>query len=191
MRAFYPGWDDAFATELQHRFQLDGSQKIRALSRGQRARAGLLVALAHRPDLLLLDEPSSGLDPGARRDILTAIVRTVADEGRTVLFSSHLLDEVERVADRVALIHAGRVLLCDTLDAITAAHRLITLRFAESLPDQPHLPGELSWSGGGREWTCLCNGRGEELRSAAIRAGAEIVGERSPTLEEIYLARTT
>jgi len=65
-------------------------------SRGQRARAGLLIALAHRPPLLVLDEPSSGLDPIVRRDILGAIIRTVTDEGRNVLFSSHLLDEVER-----------------------------------------------------------------------------------------------
>ncbi|MBE0548695.1 MAG: AAA family ATPase, partial [Rubrivivax sp.] len=66
------------------------------------------MALAYRPQILLLDEPSSGLDPSARRDILGAIVRTVADEGRTVIFSSHLLDEVERMADVVAMIHAGK-----------------------------------------------------------------------------------
>src|SRR5205807_2070236 len=82
--------------------------RVRTLSRGQKARAGLLVALAYRPGLLILDEPSSGLDPLVRRDILTAVIRTIADEGRTVLFSSHLLDEVERVADRVAMIHRGR-----------------------------------------------------------------------------------
>ncbi len=73
---------------------------------GAKARAGLLVALAYRPELLVLDEPSSGLDPIVRRDILGAVLRTIADEGRTVLFSSHLLDEVERVADHVTLISA-------------------------------------------------------------------------------------
>src|SRR5262245_20264634 len=97
-RAFYPGWDDAYAERLRRTFDLDPSARVRRLSKGQRARAGLLVALAHRPELLLLDEPSSGLDPVVRRDILTAVIRTVADEGRTVLFSSHLLHEVERAS---------------------------------------------------------------------------------------------
>src|SRR6266480_1489869 len=91
-RAFYPKWDDAYAEELRRAFALDPAAKIKDLSRGQRARAGLLIALAHRPELLVLDEPSSGLDPIVRRDILGAVIRTIADEGRTVLFSSHLLE---------------------------------------------------------------------------------------------------
>src|SRR5213075_2011388 len=117
-RAFYPAWDDAYAEELRRRFALDHATKITNLSKGQRARAGLLIALAHRPELLVLDEPSSGLDPVVRRDIVGAIVRTIADEGRTVLFSSHLLDEVERVADQVAIIHEGRILLTATVDEL-------------------------------------------------------------------------
>src|SRR5262245_46418480 len=117
-RAFYPKWDDAFAEQLRRAFELDPAARVRNLSRGQTAPAGLLVPLAPRPDLLVLDEPSSGLDPVVRRDILSAIIRTIADEGRTVLFSSHLLDEVERVSDHVALIHRGQVALCASLDAI-------------------------------------------------------------------------
>src|SRR5690606_33437716 len=100
-----------YAEELRQAFDLNANARIKTLSRGQRARAGLLAALAHRPPLLVLDEPSSGLDPVVRRDILAAIIRTIAEEGRTVLFSSHLLDEVERVADRVAIINQGRILL--------------------------------------------------------------------------------
>src|ERR1700716_763177 len=106
-RAFYPAWDDAYAEELRRTFALDAAAKVKNLSKGQKARAGLLIALAYRPELLLLDEPSSGLDPIVRRDILGAVMRTIADEGRTVLFSSHLLGEVERVADRVAMIQSG------------------------------------------------------------------------------------
>src|SRR6267378_801736 len=85
--AFYPKWDDAYAEELRQGFALEPSARIRNLSKGQKARAGLLVALAHRPELLLLDEPSSGLDPIVRRDILGAVIRTIAHEGRTVLRS--------------------------------------------------------------------------------------------------------
>jgi ABC-2 type transport system ATP-binding protein len=108
--AFYPSWDQKYADRLVEELGLDPTKKIQELSKGQRARAGLIAALAYRPDLLVLDEPSSGLDPVVRRDILAAIIRTVAEQGRTVLFSSHLLSEVERVADHVAMIRGGRVL---------------------------------------------------------------------------------
>ena len=123
-RAFYPAWDDAYAEELRRAFALDPTAKVKNLSKGQRARAGLLIALAYRPELLVLDEPSSGLDPIVRRDILGAVIRTIADEGRTVLFSSHLLEEVEQVADHVTMISQGRILLSGPLAAIRESHRV-------------------------------------------------------------------
>jgi len=123
-RAFYPAWDDEYAEELRRRFALDPAAKIKTLSKGQKARMGLLIALAYRPDLLVLDEPSSGLDPIVRRDILGAIIRTIAHEGRTVLFSSHLLEEVEQVADHVTMINEGRIVLSATLDSIRESHRV-------------------------------------------------------------------
>ena len=121
-RAFYPAWDDAYAEELRQTFALDPAAKIKTLSKGQSARAGLLIALAYRPELLVLDEPSSGLDPIVRRDILGAVMRTTADEGRTVLFSSHLLDEVELVADHVTMISQGKIVLSAPLAAIRQSH---------------------------------------------------------------------
>jgi len=123
-RAFYPTWDDGYAEELRRAFGLDPAARIRDLSRGQKARAGLIAALAHRPELLVLDEPSSGLDPIVRRDILGAVLRTIALEGRTVFFSSHLLDEVEEVADHVIMISEGRILLSAPLAAIRETHRV-------------------------------------------------------------------
>jgi ABC-2 type transport system ATP-binding protein len=188
-RAFYPRWDDGFARELLTMFDLNPGQKVRTLSRGQRARAALLVALAHRPEFLVLDEPSSGLDPSARQDILTAVVRTVAGEGRTVLLSSHLLHEVQRVADQVAMLHRGRLLLNEQVDHLLARHRLLTLHFPCALAAQPQLAGGLCWWGEGTEWTCLTDGEQTSLREAAAAAGAEIVEERPPSLEEVFLAR--
>jgi ABC-2 type transport system ATP-binding protein len=123
-RAFYAAWDDAYAEELRQAFSLDSNAIIRNLSKGQKARAGLLIALAHRPELLVLDEPSSGLDPIVRRDILGAVIRTIADEGRTVLFSSHLLQEVEQVADHVTMINHGKIVLSASLDTIRESHRV-------------------------------------------------------------------
>lgn len=123
-RAFYPAWDDAYAEELRQTFGLDPMARVKSLSKGQKARAGLLIALAYRPELLVLDEPSSGLDPIVRRDILGAVLRTIADEGRTVLFSSHLLEEVEQVADHVTMIHQGRIVLSAPLEDIRESHRV-------------------------------------------------------------------
>jgi ABC-2 type transport system ATP-binding protein len=188
-QAFFPKWDETYARELLETFALDPRQKIKTLSRGQRAQTGLLVALAHRPDLLLLDEPSSGLDPVVRRDILGAIIRTVADEGRTVFFSSHLLEEVERVADDVGMIHAGRLVLNAPLDQIKASHHRLTLRFQTSQAAPPRLPCVLFCEGSGLEWTVLCDGALEALRVAAEKQGARIVEEGKPTLEEIFVAR--
>src|SRR5213076_806792 len=106
-QAFYPRFDPDYAEHLRDQFALDSNARVKTLSKGQRARLGLIAAEAHRPDLLILDEPSSGLDPIVRRDILEAIIRTVTDQGRTVIFSSHLLDEVERVSDQLAMLHRG------------------------------------------------------------------------------------
>jgi ABC-2 type transport system ATP-binding protein len=187
-QAFFPTWDEAYAEELRETFDLAGDAKIKNLSRGQRARAGLLAALAHRPELLVLDEPSSGLDPVVRRDILGAIIRTIAEEGRTVLFSSHLLDEVERVADQVAIIHRGRILLTATMDEIKETHRRVTLRFGEPLDQPPALVGTLSCAGHGAEWTYICNGESQQLRRAAEAIGATVVGDAAMSLDEIFVS---
>ncbi len=188
-KAFYPGWDDAYARELLTLFDLDRDQRIKTLSRGQRAQTALLVALAYRPDLLLLDEPSSGLDPVVRRDILSAIVRTVADEGRTVIFSSHLLDEVERVADIVVMIHEGRIVLKDSIDQIKATHTRLTVRFDQPVTSPPRLPGVLSCTGGPQEWTYVCHDGLNDLNREVEALHGSIVEHASPTLDEIFVSR--
>src|SRR5216117_1760845 len=137
--AFYPKWDDAYAEKLRRAFALDPAAKIKDLSRGQKARAGLLIALAHRPELLVLDEQSSGLDPIVRKDILGAVIRTAADEGRTVLFSSHLLEEVEQVADHITMISHGRIVLSAPLEEIKESHRRVTVGFPASRTRPPQV----------------------------------------------------
>lgn len=148
-----------------------------------------MIALAHRPDLLVLDEPSSGLDPVVRRDILGSIIRTIADDGQTVFFSSHLLDEVERVADRVAIIHEGRIMLTSTMDDIKESHRRMTLRFQQVMAQPPSLEGALSFEGSGSEWTYVCSGESTQLRHAAEAIGAQVVEESMLTLDEIFVSR--
>lgn len=187
-RAFYPGWDDAYAESLRAQFGLPPDAKIRHLSRGEKAKAGLLIALAYRPALLLLDEPSSGLDAAARRDILAAIVRTVADEGRTVIFSSHLLDEVERVADTIAMIHEGNVLFEGAFDTIRAGYHRAVIHFEAPPASFPEISGVLHVEGGGHEWTVFCNTDVAPLAQALSPHGGRVVEKRAPSLEEIFLA---
>jgi ABC-2 type transport system ATP-binding protein len=188
-RAFYPKWDPEYAEALRQRFQLDPRALIKRLSRGELAKAGLLVALAHRPELVVLDEPSSGLDPIVRRQMLEAIVRTVADEGRTVFFSSHLLDEIERMSDQVAMMAEGRIVLAGQLAEILESHHRLTLRFERPPAGPPTFAGALSVTGEGLEWTLLCNGARDELAGAVTSVGARIVAEESASLDEIFLAR--
>lgn len=116
--AFFPDWDMGLACDLMQKFHIDPKLKIKNMSRGQKARTGLIAAVSHRPELLVLDEPSSGLDVMARYDILSEVVNTAASSRSTILFSSHLLDEVERVTDDIIMIHQGKIILTGHVDAI-------------------------------------------------------------------------
>jgi len=187
-KAFYPDWDTAYAEQLRAQFGLNPEQRIKTLSKGQRAKAGLLTAQAHRPELLLLDEPSSGLDPIVRHDILEAVIRTVADEGRTVFFSSHLLEEIERVADHVAMLHQGKLVLCGPLDELKAKHRKLALRFESAQARPPVIAGALNVTGMGKDWTLICNGAKDDISAAIAGAGGTIVEEGGPSLNEIFVA---
>ena len=184
-RAFYPSWDEKYCQSLRQSFELEPRKVVQALSKGQRARLGLLLALSYRPELLILDEPSSGLDPLVRRDILRAIIRTIAEEGRTVLFSSHLLDEVERVADRVAIINGGRVIHTDDLEALKSSYHRVVFHFRSAPQTPPQVEGYFNWQGADRHWSACYRG---DVDRAVRLANAEIV-ERSPlSLNEIFLA---
>ena len=187
--AFYPTWDDEYARKLLQEFGLDPGAKLSKLSKGQRSRAGLLVAMAYRPELLVLDEPSSGLDPIVRRDILGAIIRTIADDGRTVLFSSHLLGEVERVSDQIAIVKNGKILLTDSLDNVKSSHFRITVLFDEPRSMPPELVGTLGWGGSGREWFATYCGSPVELDSALASIDGRVVERIGLSLDEIFVAR--
>jgi ABC-2 type transport system ATP-binding protein len=190
MRAFYTTWDADYAEQLRAQFNLESGARVKNLSRGETARAGLMLALAHRPPLLVLDEPSSGLDPVVRRDILEAIIRTVAEEGRTILFSSHLLEEVERVSDHLAMMHGGRLVLCGPLEEIKHSHRRLVIRFEAALAKPPNLPGALAISGAGHEWTVICNGAGD-VTAATAQLGGRVVDQHAPSLDEIFVAHAS
>jgi ABC-2 type transport system ATP-binding protein len=188
-QAYYPTWDMRYARELIDTFGLDLKKKVGGLSQGMRAQTGLVVAVAHRPEVLILDEPSSGLDAIVRQDILDAIVRTVADEGRTVIFSSHLLDEVQRMSDHVTMIHEGKIVLDGERDEICGSHHVTQLRFAQRYERFPELDGVLKASGAARAWSVVHGTPVEGLAVAAGKIGGEVAESRNATLEEIFVAR--
>jgi ABC-2 type transport system ATP-binding protein len=186
-QAFYPRWDPRYAARLLEQFGLEPDSRVRTLSKGQRARLGLIAAEAHRPELLMLDEPSSGLDPIVRRDILETIIRTVTDEGRTVIFSSHLLDEVERVSDHLAMLHKGALRFCAPLEDIKSRHRRMVLHFPVAQSAPPDVPGAIRIDGVGREWTVICDANRTHGSALAQHLGASVVDDSQASLDEIFI----
>ena len=111
----YDTWDHALIDDLKQEWQLE-NRKIAKLSPGDQQKVGILLAIGHKPDLLLLDEPAASLDPAARRDFLKALVELNADRGQTVLLSSHITSDIERVASHIAILHGGRIACHEALD---------------------------------------------------------------------------
>jgi ABC-2 type transport system ATP-binding protein len=188
-QAYHPAWDAAYANELVENFGLERHKKFADLSQGMRAQAGLVLAVAHRPELLILDEPSSGLDVVVRHDILDAIVRTVAQDGRTVIFSSHLLDEVERMCDHVTMMDHGKVALSGPLDEVRGAHRVSQVRFPHKLDRRPNIQDALSIAGDGRSWSVVHESSLESLRENVAQIAGQVTESRNASLEEIFVAR--
>ena len=121
-RRLFPAWDSAMAERLSDSFGLPLSARIGRLSKGQARQVALLCAVAHVPELLLLDEPAGGLDPVARREFLETSINVLNETGTAILFSSHYMTDVERLAERVVLLHDGRVLIDCPLDDLREAH---------------------------------------------------------------------
>lgn len=193
MRRLYSDWDDALCDELLEKFSLVRSKPLADLSKGGRARAGLLVAIAHRPELLILDEPSYGLDPIARQDILEAVVRTASDEGRTVLFSSHLLDEVSRVCDTVSVIREGRILETLAVQELADRYSEVVGEWRPGTQTSPPVNGFFGWQQRGREWSVVVDRRvwstDESIRESVPEAS---IGELRPlSLERWFAARVS
>lgn len=128
---FYPRWDTVFADQLRRDMKLDADRKVGVLSKGQSSRLALLLALAHRPEVVILDDPTLGLDPVARRDFLRDVIGYLQAEGVTVFFSSHLLYEIEPICDRVAILHQGRIIRCAAVDELRESVKRIVLKPAD------------------------------------------------------------
>jgi ABC-2 type transport system ATP-binding protein len=137
----------------------------------------------------LLDEPSSGLDAVVRKDILNAVIRTVADDGRTAIFSSHLLDEVEQMSDYVFMVDQGKLVLQGSLDRIKEQHQLLSVRFAAARDELPPIDGILSAERRGNSWCIVCNGATQQVQNTLQTIGGEVTHARNASLQEIFVAR--
>ncbi len=148
--SFHSTWEPRVFDSVIEHFNIDPAAKAKSLSRGQRAGLSLALTLAPQPELLVLDDPALGLDPVARQSLLEAIIYFTREERRTVLFSSHILADVERVADRIAVIRDGVLRVCSTLDGFRDRVRKIVLHHREAPPSLPRIPGLLSTERNGK-----------------------------------------
>ncbi|MCA0350649.1 MAG: ABC transporter ATP-binding protein [Chloroflexi bacterium] len=187
IRSIYPAWDQVYAESLLKRFDLTAQHKIKGLSHGQRVKATLLLVLARHPRLLVLDEPTTGLDPIARHEVLGALMEVLADAQRTVLFSSHNTRDIEQVADHITFIDQGHII--DSDDKEMYLDRWRRLRVEVPLDVQlPTLPGVVKTGGSGRLMVLTANQYAPGMETAYIHAGATVHAIDSMTLEEIFLA---
>jgi len=186
---FYPsGFYDRYL-KLAAQYELPLKRKIKHLSKGMRAKVALSLALAHEPEVLILDEPTSGLDTLVRREFLEGMV-DIAAAGRTVLLSSHQIGEVERVADRIAILHAGRLVIDEKLDTLKDEIRELNITLAAGARTPHTLGGEiLSERRHQHQWQLLVRGLDDEALAALRNAPwLQELGVRTPSLEEIFVA---
>jgi ABC-2 type transport system ATP-binding protein len=186
--SFHPRWDRALAEGLRDRLELPPAARLREISRGMRAKAGLVMALGGRPDLLVLDDPTSGLDPIVRREFLEAVIANVQAEGGTVFFSSHLLDEMERIADEVAILHEGRLAASGPLERLKTGTRTMQAIYPGEPPARVALPGLLRCERGPHSLSLTVSGYEPRLRDAVRDTGALSVDVQDMSLEEIFVA---
>lgn len=179
-RALYATWNDDLCAELMDAFQLPADRHVRGLSKGMLAKLSLLIALAHEPGLLVLDEPLSGLDPIAREDFIEGVLKGICNGERTVLFSSHHLEEVSRLADSVAIMSAGRILVHRPIDELLSSVRRVRAVLCDGrLPVAP--PAGTIWQRvNRREWLLTIHpfsaGTADEILSANPVENVEVSG---------------
>jgi len=184
MKSIYPEWDGSYAATLVKRFNLRPEQNARSLSLGERVKAVLLLALARRPRLLILDEPTTGLDPVARHEVISEFMDVLQDDGRSILFSSHNTVDVERISDRITFIDRGRIVESsnkeDFLDRWRRIH--VQLPAGASLPELPNIVGRVI---DGQFVTLTTDRYCEGLRALI---GPHVREVQRMNLEEIFVA---
>ena len=185
------GVDPRYQAELVDRFDLDPSRRFREYSKGNKQKVGLVIALQHRPDLLVLDEPTSGLDPLVQQTFVELLRETV-HEGRTAFLSSHILGEVEKTCDRVAIIREGRIVRVGRVDALRdLAHHQVEIRFTSPVPVEAFatVPGVSDVVAEETTLRMRVSGSMAPVVQAAARFDLIDFESREPSLEQTFLAQ--
>lgn len=185
--AFYSTWDDDLAEKLLDQLGLPRDRKLRDLSRGMQAKVGLVMALGARPDVLILDDPTSGLDAVVRREFLEAMINNVQSEGGTVFFSSHLIHEMERVVDEVALIHEGKLRMRASLEQLKLDFKKIRAVYPDVVPDTFPIDGLVRTELNAHQALLTVSSYDEAMEAALREAGAESTEVLDLSLEEIFV----
>lgn len=186
MRTIYPDWDQSYAEKLYQRFDLNPLQKVAGLSHGQRVKAGLLLVFARRPRLLILDEPTTGLDPVARQAVIAELMNVMQDDDRTVLFSSHNTQDIEKISDYITFIDKGTVRESNDKESFLDNWRRIRLIANDS--DIPPDASDVSVIRSGRTAVVTTRAYTPQLPQRYTDAGLTVTDVETMTLEEIFLA---
>ena len=185
VRSIFDTWDEAYAKTLLRSFDLNAKQKVKGMSHGQRVKSMLLLALARRPGLLVFDEPTTGLDPVVRREVLDEMMNALADETRSILFSSHNTLDVEQISDHITFVYGGRVAASDNKEDFLDGWR--RLRLAGNGP-LPSLANVRDVQQNGRLWSVVVSDFDTSLPAQFTAAGMTVTAVERLTLEEIFLS---
>lgn len=185
--SIYPGWDVNYAAQLLKRFNLQPAQTIKSLSQGEHTKALLLLALARRPKLLVLDEPTTGLDPVARHEVLAEFMDVLQDDDRSILFSSHNTLDVERISDTITFMDRGCIVDSRDKETFLERWRRLQLQVGKRI-ELPRLPSVVDVSTSGQLATVTTNHYTPELHALYERAGVVVHDVQRMTLEEIFVA---
>jgi ABC-2 type transport system ATP-binding protein len=191
-RAFFPEqWDKTLFADMIEYFELSRKKKIKHLSNGQRAQVSLSLALAPKPELLIMDDPTLGLDAAIRRQFLEGMIELIMRQGRTVLFSSHILADVERVADRIAVIDKGVLRANCSLEQFRTAVKKVIFSFADSVPTEVDIEGLLHCRRSEKQLELTLVGTEEaQIAEWAQSAGAEEYHVAKMNLEDQFIEFT-
>ena len=185
--SFYPRWDDALVGRLCDEWEVDSRQRIRSMSVGQRQKLSILLALGHKPDVLILDEPVASLDPIARRQFLEQIVEVAADGTRAVVFSSHIVSDVERLANKIWILKDQRMYWQGDFDSLKESIVRLHVRATSPLPESLPIPNVLKLKRNGISATAIVKDWGPDVEKAlSLKLDAEHEVEHL-ALEDIFL----
>jgi ABC-2 type transport system ATP-binding protein len=187
VRSVYPSWEDKYARQLLDRFGLIAGQKVKGLSHGQRVKCLLMLILARRPKLLILDEPTNGLDPVAKQEVLSELMQVVNDETRTILYSSHNTQDIETICDTITFIDRGRVIASNNRDQFLESWRRFKLQVPQNW-QAPEIDGFRTETNFGNLRVMTTDRYQTNVEDQLEASGAIIEASDAMTLEEIFIA---